>query len=134
VADSIEQRLGAIQAATASTRWKLLKHAATVGPFAATEAAEIANLPRRSGNGRSHADRLCDAKLLEREPRGAVRYRATSRGYALYNELASLVAKKQTAGESSRRLTRGQRIDLITEVPAGGRRRRAVIFRITRRE
>jgi hypothetical protein len=133
MADSIAQRLEAIQVATMPARWRLLGHAVTVGPFAAAEAADVAHLPRNSGNARSHAERLCEARLLEREQGRAVRYRATPRGYALYNQLEHVVAKA-SAQEHSRRLARGQRLDLITEVSGGGRHKRAVIFRITRRE
>jgi hypothetical protein len=135
MADGIDRQLEAIHAATAPTRWKLLRHAVTIGPFAATEAAEIANLPPESGNARStHAERLREVKLLERERGRAVRYRATPGGHTLYSDLAAVVAKEPNGERTSKTLARGEHFDLTTEVQADRRRRRPVIFRITRVE
>jgi len=136
VADNTERRLLAIQAAAHPARWKLLKHAATIGPFAATEAAEIAGLPPRSGNARSnHAERLRDARLLEREPGHAVRYRATVLGLAFYRDLLGIVHPASRAGAATRPFATGDRIDLVADDRGRGRRKQVapVTFRITRR-
>ena len=134
MADSRGERLAAIRGATQAARWRLLKYAATVGPFAATDAARIAGLTSRSGNARSnHAERLCALGLLSREPGSQVRYRATSRGMTMYKELSAILVRPRISRVVAEVLPKGGRLEVIAEVNDEDRGTRyPVTLRITR--
>jgi hypothetical protein len=131
VTDGKWRTLAALEVATSQRRWRLLAYAVEEGPFLATQAAAIAKLSRDSGNARStHAERLCKARLLKREPGRPVRYRATARGAELYRAVRAIL-EKEAPGESAptpkMQIRAGEEFDLLAALAPSGRGRTVVV-------